>query len=191
MFYAIYMVRGFALVLVPVYFIKHSVSCYIYYISHTIICFNIEIVDVQGRLWKETVAESPTIEENARRGGRTPSKLDPKMLHDIQTVVSRLAAKSSQLVGNETTNMAEGWMHVRSKYDGGKVINRSQSGSWEHRCMGAGLQQNLGKDWGPSVWSNLTKSTPNSVFSTTAKEAKRRNEKNTARKSLLGSHKTM
>ncbi len=24
--------RGFALVLVPVYFIKHSVSCYIYYI---------------------------------------------------------------------------------------------------------------------------------------------------------------
>ncbi len=35
MFYAIYMAtrpRGFALVLVPVYFIKHSASCYIYYI---------------------------------------------------------------------------------------------------------------------------------------------------------------
>ncbi len=35
MFYAIYMAtrpRGFALVLVPVYFIKHSVSCYIYYV---------------------------------------------------------------------------------------------------------------------------------------------------------------
>ncbi len=34
LFYAIYMAtrpRGFALVLVPVYFIKHSVSCYIYY----------------------------------------------------------------------------------------------------------------------------------------------------------------
>ncbi len=33
-FYAIYMATrpwGFALVLVPVYFIKHSVSCYIYY----------------------------------------------------------------------------------------------------------------------------------------------------------------
>ncbi len=32
--FAIYMAtrpRGFALVLVPVYFIKHSVSCYIYY----------------------------------------------------------------------------------------------------------------------------------------------------------------
>ncbi len=37
MFYAIYMAtrpRGFALVLVPVYFIKHSVSCYIYYQKH-------------------------------------------------------------------------------------------------------------------------------------------------------------
>ncbi len=70
--------------------------------------------------------------------------------------------------------MAEGWMHIRSKYDGGKVINHSQSGSWEHRCMGAGLQQNLGKDWGPSVWSS------NSIFSTTAEESKK---KNTARKS--------
>ena len=32
---------------------------------------------------------------------------------------------------------------------GGGVINRSQSGSWEHRCMGVGLQQNEGKEWGP------------------------------------------
>ncbi len=35
MFYAIYMAtrpQGFVLVLVPVYFIKHSVSCYIYYV---------------------------------------------------------------------------------------------------------------------------------------------------------------
>ena len=117
--------------------------------------------------------------------------MEGNCLRESYKVVSRLAAKSSQLVGNETTNMAEGWMHVRSKYDGGKMINRSQSGSWEHRCMGASLQQNIGKDWGPSVWSNMTKSTPNRVFSTTAKEAKRRNEKNTARKSLLGSHKTM
>ncbi len=49
--------------------------------------------------------------------------------------------------------------------------------------MGAGLQLNLGKDWGPSIWSNLTKSTSNSVFSTTANKAKRRNQKNAARKS--------
>ena len=38
-------------------------------------------------------------------------------------------------------------MHVRAKFDGGKVVNRSQSGSWEHHCMGAGLQHNMGKEW--------------------------------------------
>jgi len=38
------------------------------------------------------------------------------------------------MIYNTTTNIAESWMHIRSKYDGGKTINRSQSGSWEHRC---------------------------------------------------------
>ena len=42
--------------------------------------------------------------------------------------MSRLVAKASQLLGNFTTNIAEGWMHRLSKYEGGKVINRSQSG---------------------------------------------------------------
>ena len=74
------------------------------------------------------------------------------MMHDIQTALSRLVSKASQLIENVTTNVAESWMHIRSKYDGGKVINRSQSGSWEHRCMGAGLQQNMGKEWGPELW---------------------------------------
>ena len=45
---------------------------------------------------------------------------------------------------------------MRSKFDGGKVINRSQSGSWEHRCLGAGLRHNLGSEWGPIVYKRLT-----------------------------------
>ncbi len=54
-------------------------------------------------------------------------------------------------------------MHMRSKFDGGKVINRSQSGSWEHRSMGAGLRQNLGKEWGPQAWKDVTDTSPNKV----------------------------
>ncbi len=61
------------------------------------------------------------------------------MYHDIQVILSRLVTKAEQLVDNVTTNLAESWMHLRSKFDGGKVVNRSQSGLWEHRCMGAGL----------------------------------------------------
>ena len=47
---------------------------------------------------------------------------------------------------------------MRMKFDGGRVINRSQSG--EHRCMGAGLRQNLGL----KTWSAITGSEPNGVF---------------------------
>ncbi len=73
------------------------------------------------------------------------------MLHDISVALSRLVAKSKQLIGNHTANLAESWMHIRAKFDGVKVINRSQSGSWEHRSMGAGLCQNLGAEWGPRL----------------------------------------
>ncbi len=72
---------------------------------------------------------------------------------------------------NVTTNLAESWMHVRSKFDGGKVINRSQSGSWEHRCMGAGLQHNVGKEWGPSLWKQMSKCSPSKVFSTVSQRS--------------------
>ena len=118
---------------------------------------------MQERLWRETLEDTPDIEEDCRRGGRTSTKPNLKMIHDIQVAAGRLVTKVAQLINNETTNMAESWMHVRSKFDGGKVINRSQSGSWEHRCMGAGLQHNLGKEWGPNMWSKMTTSTPNNI----------------------------
>ena len=57
---------------------------------------------------------------------------------------------------------------MRTKFDGGKVINRSQSGSFEHRCMGAGLRMNLGPNWGPTTWESLTGSQPSQVFSQAA-----------------------
>ena len=55
-------------------------------------------------------------------------------------------------------------MHIRCKFDGGKVVNRSQSGSWQHRCMGAALLQNLGATWSPQVWSSMTNKMPNHLF---------------------------
>jgi len=87
-----------------------------------------------------------------------------------------------QLIGNHTTNLAECWMHIRAKFDGGKVINRSQSGSWEHRCMGAGLRQNIGTEWGPQTWKNMTTTSPNKLFSITANHSAKKVEANTKRK---------
>ena len=42
------------------------------------------------------------------------------MLHDIQVLLSRLVMKAGQLIRNFTTNLAEGWMQVRCKFDRGK-----------------------------------------------------------------------
>ena len=86
----------------------------------------------QATFWVDTTNEDPSIIADARSGGspHTYTNIDPKMMADIRTVVSRLVAKASQLIGNFTTNLAECWMHIRTKFDSGKFINRSQSGSF-------------------------------------------------------------
>ena len=82
-------------------------------------------------------------------------------------ITGHLIAKAPQLIGNSfstgmhhshtlhytftnfsfkgsfTTSLAESWMHVHCKFDGGKRVNRSQGRAWEGRCAGGGLLQNL------------------------------------------------
>ena len=122
-----------------------------------------------------------------------PVPLDNQMIYNIQKIASRLAAKSSQLLGilshglvcenlyliptftgNFTTNLAEGYMHIRSKFDGRNQVNRSQNGSWKGRCGGAGLQANEeGPKWGPACWDKATKPVANKCFrSVSAAKAK-------------------
>lgn len=62
------------------------------------------------------------------------------------------------------THLAECWMHIRAKFDGGKQINRSQRGSWNARCAGAALRYNEGPTWGPTCWEKVTSNPPNNVF---------------------------
>ena len=100
-------------------------------------------------MWTETVTDNPETETDVLQGELTPITLNPKLAHDIHVLVTRLVGKAHKFIGNVTTNLADGWMHMRSKFDGGKVI---KSGSWEHHSMGAGLTQNLGKEWGPQAW---------------------------------------
>lgn len=49
-----------------------------------------------------------------------------------------------------------------------RSINRVQSGSWQGRCAGAGLRQNLGPNWGPLAWMDVTGSQPNAIFASTS-----------------------
>ena len=59
-------------------------------------------------------------------------------------------------------------MNVRSKFDSGKQINRSQRGSWQGRCAGAGLRLNTGPDWGPIAWEKVTNTAPSGTFKAVA-----------------------
>ena len=79
-------------------------------------------------------------------------KSNIELMHDLQVLFDRLASKANRLINNFITNIAENWMNVRCKFDGGYYINRLQSESFEHRCYGAGLQQDLGRTWAPRVW---------------------------------------
>lgn len=128
----------------------------------------------QERLWAETLAEDTATEKETQCGGEVPTEINPQLMHDIQVlVVSRLVGKAHQLIKNFTTNLAENWMQIRCKFDGGKVINRSQSGSCESRCSGAGLQKNLGKCWGPPTWQKMTGFPASQVLMDTAESAKK------------------
>ncbi len=103
-----------------------------------IICFNLGVVCDQEELWMETAVDDPATEEEARQGGLTPISIDPRLYHDIQVQLSRLIGKADQLIGNVTTNLAESWMHVRTKFDGGEsgkqkpkwIMGTSLHGSW-------------------------------------------------------------
>ena len=146
---------------------------------------HVGVIDDQERLWRETTADDPAEEREVLRGGEAATTINPKMYNDIQLILSRLVAKAEQLIDNVTTNLAESWMHVRTKFDGGKVINRSQSGSWEHRCMGAGLQHNMGKEWGPRLWKDITNSSPNKAFKDVAQRSAKKVSSENKRKSKV------
>ena len=155
-------------------------NIYIYYTYLRLV--SAEAMLDQERMWEDTLADDSATEHEARHGGPVPTEIDTQMMHNIQVIVSRLVTKARQLIRNFTTNLVEGWMQIRCKFDGGKVVNRSQSGSWEHRCYGAGLQQNLGKIWGPPTWEKMTNSLPNQVFIDTVESCAKKVETTRKRK---------
>ncbi|CAC5412862.1 unnamed protein product [Mytilus coruscus] len=72
--------------------------------------------------------------------------------------------KADRLLGNNTTNLAESLMHIRCKFDGGKLYNLCNRGSWHGRCFGGGLRMNFGPEWSPKVWQKTTATQPGFYF---------------------------
>ena len=85
------------------------------------------------------------------------SMLDLKeLIQYVNSILNRIADKNDRLIDNITTNLAENRMVIRSKIDGGKVINRCGRGSWHTRCFRGALRKNLGVIWSPVTFQTVT-----------------------------------
>ena len=104
-------------------------------------------------------------EEEAREGDNTTKlcNLPDDLYFRIQRAGDRLVSNASSLIANSTSNLAECFMGIRCKFDGGKVFNRIQRGSFQNRCYGAGLRFQLGPDWVPQAWKHVTGQNPGEV----------------------------
>ncbi len=99
-------------------------------------------------------SEEYTIEEEARGSDNTVnrSEIPDDLFFKIQRAGDRLVSSAPALITNATSNLAECFMGIRCKFDGGKMYNRIQRGSFQHRCYGAGLRVQLGAGWASKVW---------------------------------------
>lgn len=120
------------------------------------------IINDQINFWTE--GASIEAQENSRSASSPKSSLNPKIIKDVGIILDRVAKKAPKLIGNFTTNLAECWMHIRSKFDGGKFFNHCLRGSWHTRCFAGGLRQNEGPKWSPVVWKKATGTEPGDHF---------------------------
>jgi hypothetical protein len=109
--------------------------------------------------WTETTDQKEEAAARLQHKG-TVDDIDPLLRSSVLFELDKLANKAQQLIGNFTTNLAEGWMSIRCKFDGGKHYNRCHRGSWHARCYGAGLRSALGATWSPIAWKRLTGRVP-------------------------------
>ncbi|CAC5370712.1 unnamed protein product [Mytilus coruscus] len=119
----------------------------------------------QSEMWTQVTSSSFQAQEQSRGAYMLcESDLQSGMRQDLGLLLNNVARKARSLIGNFTTNLAECWMHMRTKFDGGKMLNHCNRGAWHTRCYATALRFNKGPLWSPNVWEQATKSTPGVYF---------------------------
>ncbi|CAG2207135.1 unnamed protein product [Mytilus edulis] len=122
-----------------------------------------DLLDCQIDFWSE--GSSLASQEESRLGTTIQySNVEQHIIKDVLTLLNRIAEKSDRLISNSTTNLAESWMHIRTKFDGGKVYNLCNRGSWHARCYGGALRMNLDPQWSCQAWETCTATEPGKHF---------------------------
>lgn len=122
------------------------------------------VMEQQASYWSDGMSSSAL--DDARLGSKVSynGKEHGKIIQDVSVFLNRIAEKADRLIGCTTSNLAECWMSIRTKFDGGKMYNRCNRGSWHSRCYGGGLRMNLGPEWSPMVFKRKTGVNPGSHF---------------------------
>ena len=102
---------------------------------------------------------SPHDEHDAAQGEHASliNNLAPGLFNAVAKCTDWIVSLAPQLVSNQTSNLAESYMSIRSMMDRGKQFNRVQSGSFQHRCTAAGLATQHDPNWTTSFWKAATK----------------------------------
>ncbi|CAG2204291.1 unnamed protein product [Mytilus edulis] len=146
-----------------------------------------DIFEDQIKLWTE--GTSIEAQEETRKGTHINySDVEQYIIQDVCTLLSRISEKADRLLGNNTTNLAESWMHIRCKFDGGKLYNLCNRGSWHGRCFGGGLRMNFGPEWSPKVWQKTTATQPGFFFTRHFKRSNIRLANSTRYKAKYDTH---
>ena len=104
------------------------------------------------------------VEEESRGGDSSlNTHIEQDLFFRVQRAGDRLVSLAPQLISNSTSNIAECFMNIRCKFDGGKFYNQIQRGSFQHRTYGAGLRFQLGPDWSSKIWKQATGSKPTDI----------------------------
>jgi hypothetical protein len=132
-----------------------------------------DVIICQSDYWRDSMQNLTKEEtESLRKGGCFPTKIDSithSLLKDVYIFLNRLAEKSNRLICNFISNLAEAWMNVRCKFDGGKMYNKCFKGSFYARCYGAALRSILGPAWSPIAFQQIFKKRPDKIFINTYK----------------------
>ena len=122
-------------------------------------------------------------EDEARHGFiASLDQLPEGLLHKVLRAGDRLVSLASQLTDNQTSNLAEAYMGLRTYFDGGKIYNSIQSGSFQSRCFAAGLKFQKGPQWINHVYVEYSGHAPLQPLLDIANTIKDQQEKENKRK---------
>ena len=114
---------------------------------------------------------------------RITDALPTGLLTKVLAASDRIVSLASQLNNNVTSNLAETYIDIRTYFDGGKLFNRVQSGSFEARCYAAGLRFQNGIEWCLPAWEKYVGNPATGSLQCLVKQTQQRRQQDKERKS--------